>query len=92
MMSLTNVVSIVVMYKRKSKFGLIGSCPPNKPPIYCVINPCEHQNCSNIPNAQCVLDNCGRCKAKFINNGTDVTTQCCKCCMICKKAWSYHSL
>ena len=78
MMSLTNVVSIIIIYKRKSTLGLTGSCPPDKPPIYCATNPCDHQTCSNIPNAQCVLDNCGQCRAKFINNGTDVTTQCCK--------------
>ena len=57
---------------------IIGSCPPNKPPIRCPYNPCDHQICSNFPDAQCVLDNCGQCQAKFIINETNMTDQCSK--------------
>ena len=57
---------------------ILGSCPPNNPPIYCPNNPCDHQTCSNFLDAQCVLDNCGQCQGKFIFNGTDVTDQCSK--------------
>ena len=57
---------------------LLGSCPPNKPPIYCPNNPCDHQTCSNFPDAECVLDNCGQCRGKFIIGETDLTDQCSK--------------
>ena len=57
---------------------ILGSCPPDNPPIYCPNNPCDHQACSNFPDAQCVLDNCGKCQGKFIVNETDVTDQCSK--------------
>ena len=57
---------------------ILGSCPPDNPPIYCPYNPCDHQNCSNFPDVQCVLDNCGQCQGKFIVNETDVTDQCSK--------------
>ena len=56
----------------------LGSCPPDNPPIYCFINPCDHQKCPNFPDAGCVLDNCGQCRGKFIVNETDVTDQCSK--------------
>ena len=55
---------------------ILGSCSPDNPPIHCLINPCDHQTCYNYPDAQCVLDNCGQCQAKFIINGTDNTDQC----------------
>ena len=57
---------------------ILGSCPSDKPPIYCPNNPCIYQTCSNFPDAQCVLDNCGQCQVKFISNETDVTDQCSK--------------
>ena len=57
---------------------LLGSCPPKKPPIYCPNNPCDHQTCSNFPDAECVLDNCGQCRGKFIIGETDLTDQCSK--------------
>ena len=67
------VIVIIVSF-----FILLGSCPPNKPPIYCHNNPCDHQNCSKFPGAQCVLDNCGQCRGKFIIGETDLTDQCSK--------------
>ena len=55
---------------------LLGSCPPDKPPIYCPNNSCDYQTCSNFPDAKCVLDNCGQCKRKFIIDETVLTDQC----------------
>ena len=46
--------------------------------MFCPESLCNLQSCSNFPNAQCVIDNCGQCKATFIENGTDVTDQCSK--------------
>ena len=70
---------------------ILGSCPPDKPPIYCLINPCDHQNCSNFPDAQCVLDNCGQCQGKFIINETDVTDQCRKFLKNLKNIHNYYN-
>ena len=57
-------------------FILIVTCPANKPPIICSINPCDHQTCPQYPEAKCIVDRCGQCKAKFIVNQEDVTDQC----------------
>ena len=46
--------------------------------MFCPESLCNYQICSNFLNAQCVIDNCGQCKATFIENGTDVTDQCSK--------------
>ena len=54
----------------------IATCPPNKPPISCPINPCDHQSCPQYPNASCTVNRCGECKAKLIVNQEDVTDQC----------------
>ena len=55
---------------------LTASCPPEKPKVsHCLINPCDHQECLNFPQAKCVVERCGICKAKFILNGTDITSQ-----------------
>ena len=55
---------------------ILGSCPTDKPPIYCPNNPCDNLTCFNYPDAQCILDYCGQCQVKFIINETDVTDQC----------------
>ena len=58
---------------------ILGSLPrAGDPSIYCPNNPCDHQTCSNIPNAQCVqvLDKFRQCQIKFIINEIDVTDQC----------------
>ena len=57
---------------------IIGSCPPDKPPIHCPYNPCDNQTCSSYPDAQCVLDNCGQCQGKFMINEIDMTDLCSK--------------
>ena len=59
-------------------WSFTASCPPNKPKMFCPESFCNYQSCSNFPNAQCVIDNCGQCRATFIENGTDVTDQCSK--------------
>ena len=57
-------------------FVYIATCPPNKPPIICPINLCDYQTCPQYPNANCTVDRCGQCKAKFYVNQEDVTNQC----------------
>ena len=54
----------------------VASCPRNKPALKCPHNLCHYQKCHNIPDATCLLDTCGVCKAKFYLNGADVTDQC----------------
>ena len=80
---LVTMLQAVAVCSRNCKIAILysfilGSCPPDNPPIYCPNNPCDHQTCSNFPDAQCVLNNCGQCQGKFIVNETDVTDQCSK--------------
>ena len=37
-------------------FILIVTCPANKPPIICPINPCDHQTCPQYPEAICIVN------------------------------------
>ena len=54
----------------------VANCPPEKPSLKCPHNLCHFQTCHNIPDATCILDTCGQCRAKFYHDGTDVTDQC----------------
>lgn len=44
-----------------------GTCPKDKPPVQCLINPCDTRHCP--PNTVCVPNYCGgcfaRCKRRF---------------------------
>ena len=53
-------------------------CPPDKPLVNCIVDPCMFAMCSNHPNAVCVADYCGGCNARFFIGKIEVTETCCK--------------
>ena len=55
---------------------VVGNCPPERPEVQCPYNPCEYEVCSNFPDAECMFDSCGQCKARFFDGDTEVTQQC----------------
>ena len=57
---------------------LLAQCPNNKTNVACTINPCLHQTCHQFPHANCSINTCEECSAKFSINGRDVTNQCSK--------------
>ena len=57
---------------------IIGDCPAERPAVRCVVNPCDHRTCPNLPPTQCVLDVCGECKAHYYFNNVEVTEFCSK--------------
>ena len=52
------------------------TCPPDKPPVNCFVNPCKFAKCPAHPNARCVSDFCGGCNARFFEDGEEVTDTC----------------
>ena len=52
------------------------TCPPNKPPVNCFVDPCRFAKCPAHPNAKCVSDFCGGCNARFFEDGEEVTDTC----------------
>ena len=56
----------------------LASCPSSKPELQCPYNPCNYRKCINIPDATCVFDTCGQCKARFYvdDDNVEVTQQC----------------
>ena len=54
---------------------LLG-CPGNKTKVQCLTDPCLNSSCSVFPDAQCVADYCGECKARFYYKGKEVTDTC----------------
>lgn len=52
------------------------TCPPDKPPVNCFVNPCQFAKCPAHPNARCVSDFCGGCNARFFEDGEEVTDTC----------------
>ena len=45
----------------------ISACPVEKPPVTCLINPCQLISCSH--GTSCVVNYCGDCTAKCIGRG-----------------------
>lgn len=68
------------MYHIKTKVLYIifylANCPPSIQPVICPVSPCEYENCQLYPEANCTIDHCGSCKAKFVYNNSDVTAAC----------------
>ncbi|XP_019853361.1 PREDICTED: uncharacterized protein LOC105313106 isoform X2 [Amphimedon queenslandica] len=58
---------------------MCGDCPSDKAPVKCLINPCDHSTCPNLPPTECVLNVCGECKAQYYWNNVDVTEFCMTC-------------
>ena len=54
----------------------LGTCPPGKDPVQCLVNPCDVTTCDKFPNAECIFDNCGGCFARFFVNNREVTDEC----------------
>lgn len=55
---------------------LVDNCPLSKAAVSCTSNPCDYEKCYNFPEADCMVDTCGQCRALFSVNGTDVTDLC----------------
>ena len=54
-----------------------SSCPPDKPPVNCLLDPCSVTSCPAHPDASCVADYCGGCNARFFDaDGNEVTESC----------------
>ncbi|XP_019857134.1 PREDICTED: uncharacterized protein LOC105314215 isoform X1 [Amphimedon queenslandica] len=58
---------------------MCNNCPPEKPAVRCITNPCDHETCPNLPPTKCQLDVCGSCMAHHYLNGTEVTDICNAC-------------
>ena len=55
------------------------TCPPDKPRVYCFVDPCQVTTCPAHPEARCVSDFCGGCNARFFDDeGNEVTKSCSK--------------
>ena len=52
------------------------TCPPDKPPVNCFVDPCQFAKCPAHPNAKCVSDFCGGCNARFFEDSEEVTDTC----------------
>ena len=53
------------------------TCPPDKPQVYCFVDPCQVTTCPAQPEARCVSDYCGGCNARFFDDeGNEVTKSC----------------
>ena len=55
---------------------LTGDCPSDVKPVNCLVNPCEHIQCTNLPKVDCVLDICGECRPRYYYNNAEVTEFC----------------
>ena len=43
----------------------------------CDSNPCMLEACPAFPNAECIPDECGTCKARWFNDGAELTQEQC---------------
>ena len=58
----------------------LPTCPPDKPRVYCFVDPCQVTTCPTHPEARCISDYCGGCNARFFDDeGNEVTKSCSKC-------------
>jgi len=77
------VLSLCVVFLALLSVGLCTSlrppvrCPPNKPPVKCIIDPCRVAKCDQYPGASCVANYCGGCNAVFYVNGSEVNCNMC---------------
>ncbi|KAL5510211.1 hypothetical protein EMCRGX_G005719 [Ephydatia muelleri] len=59
--------------------ALFPKCPPNKPPVQCLVDPCTVNSCPAHPEATCVADYCGGCNARFFDRSGNEVTDSCAC-------------
>ena len=52
-----------------------GSCPKDVPRVDCPVNPCMLLHCP-LKGAECVVDSCGKCRPRWINDRKEVTMEC----------------
>ena len=52
------------------------TCPPDRPPVNCFVDPCQFAKCPAHTNAECVSDFCGGCNARFFVDSEEVTDTC----------------
>ena len=70
--------SIIIIVEWIIIMFVVGDCPSERPAVRCIVNPCDHKTCPNLPPTECVLDVCGECKARYYWNNVDVTEFCSK--------------
>ncbi|KAK3605484.1 hypothetical protein CHS0354_001472 [Potamilus streckersoni] len=51
-------------------------CPDGKPPVSCLVDPCQVTKCPKYPQARCVAHYCGGCHAHFFVGERNVTKDC----------------
>lgn len=51
-------------------------CPDGRPPVACLVNPCDVTKCPKHPRARCVANYCGGCHADFFVGEKNVTKNC----------------
>ncbi|XP_065315536.1 kielin/chordin-like protein [Gordionus sp. m RMFG-2023] len=57
------------LYKEKvSCSETNGKCPPDKPKVNCLVDPCKIAKCPSNPQAICKANYCGGCNAEFYEN------------------------
>ena len=78
------------MLKTNNNFGYTESptCPPDKPLVYCIINPCQVTSCPAHPGAICIPDYCGGCNARFFDKAGNEVTKSCGELIFCSVVWS----
>ncbi|CAF3497051.1 unnamed protein product [Rotaria sp. Silwood1] len=63
-------LAVVILSLSVRIFGIPSPrirCPPGKSMIYCVVDPCYVAPCPRYPDATCVSNNCGDCKAEWFS-------------------------
>ncbi|XP_072039473.1 uncharacterized protein [Amphiura filiformis] len=59
--------------------GCSNVCPPTTPRVDCFANPCEVNSCTAYPNARCVANYCGGCRALFYDVNGNPIRECSAC-------------
>ncbi|CAF0848071.1 unnamed protein product [Rotaria sordida] len=50
-----------------------SSCPPGQSKVQCFVDPCQEATCPAYPDAKCISNYCGGCKAEwFTSSGEQV--------------------
>ena len=69
----TIYISSIFIFKYSSV-----QCPEDTPVLGCGLNYCNFLTCPESPDAECIMDVCGQCEARFYINDEEVTDSCSK--------------
>ena len=70
---------ILVVYLFSNIFCFSSvQCPEDTPALRCGLNYCNFLTCPESPDAECIMDVCGQCEARFYMNNEEVTDSCSK--------------